>query len=26
VDAVFIDDAGRILCIPRSTQIRIVED
>lgn len=26
VDAVFIDDAGRILCIPRSTHIRILED
>jgi len=25
VDAVFIDDAGRILCIPRSTNIRIME-
>jgi alpha-D-ribose 1-methylphosphonate 5-triphosphate synthase subunit PhnH len=25
VDAVFIDDAGRILCIPRSTDIRIME-
>lgn len=26
VDAVFIDDAGRILCIPRSTDIRILEN
>ncbi|NPV03801.1 MAG: phosphonate C-P lyase system protein PhnH [Syntrophaceae bacterium] len=25
VDAVFIDDAGRILCIPRSTRIRLLE-
>jgi alpha-D-ribose 1-methylphosphonate 5-triphosphate synthase subunit PhnH len=25
VDAVFIDDAGRILCIPRSTNIRTME-
>jgi len=25
VDAVFLDDAGRILCIPRSTGIRIME-
>jgi alpha-D-ribose 1-methylphosphonate 5-triphosphate synthase subunit PhnH len=25
VDAVFIDDGGRILCIPRSTHIRIME-
>jgi alpha-D-ribose 1-methylphosphonate 5-triphosphate synthase subunit PhnH len=25
VDAVFIDDAGRLLCIPRSTNIRIME-
>ena len=25
VDAVFIDDGGRILCIPRSTGIRIME-
>lgn len=25
VDAVFIDDAGRLLCIPRSTNVRIME-
>ncbi|NPU84540.1 MAG: phosphonate C-P lyase system protein PhnH [Syntrophaceae bacterium] len=25
VDAVFVDDAGHILCIPRSTDIRIME-